>query len=99
MALAVVEVNLPKMCIRDRPASFTSSFHGQWVQGGKRLYSVDTINIGNRYSIYGFDGEYTLMGDSGWYVRNEVSSVIPRDVYKRQSLNNKFIINLRYQFF
>ena len=61
-----------------RPASFTSSFHGQWVQGGKRLYSVDTINIGNRYSIYGFDGEYTLMGDSGWYVRNEISSVIPR---------------------
>ena len=61
-----------------RPASFTSSFHGQWVQGGKRLYSVDTINIGNRYSIYGFDGEYTLMGDSGWYVRNEVSSVITR---------------------
>lgn len=61
-----------------RPASFTSSFHGQWVQGGKRLYSVDTINIGNRYSIYGFDGEYTLMGDSGWYMRNEVSSVIPR---------------------
>ena len=61
-----------------RPASFTSSFHGQWVQGGKRVYSVDTINIGNRYSIYGFDGEYTLMGDSGWYIRNEVSSVIPR---------------------
>ena len=61
-----------------RPASFTSSFHGQWVQGGKRVYSVDTINIGNRYSIYGFDGEYTLMGDSGWYVRNEVSSVISR---------------------
>ena len=61
-----------------RPASFTSSFHGQWVQGGKRVYSIDTINIGNRYSIYGFDGEYTLMGDSGWYVRNEVSSMIPR---------------------
>ena len=61
-----------------RPASFTSSFHGQWVQGGKRVYSVDTINIGNRYSIYGFDGEYTLMGDSGWYMRNEVSSIIPR---------------------
>jgi len=43
----------------------------------KRLYSVDTINIGNRYSVYGFDGEYTLMGDSGWYLRNEVASVIP----------------------
>ena len=75
----IVDVDYRKPFIMGhRPASFTSSFHGQWVQGGKRLYSVDTINIGNRYSIYGFDGEYTLMGDSGWYVRNEVSSVIPR---------------------
>ena len=75
----IVDVDYRKPFVMGhRPASFTSSFHGQWVQGGKRLYSVDTINIGNRYSIYGFDGEYTLMGDSGWYVRNEVSSVIPR---------------------
>lgn len=61
-----------------RPASFTTSFHGQWVTGGKRVYSVDTINLGNRYTVYGFDGEYTLMGDSGWYVRNELSSVLPK---------------------
>ena len=75
----LVDVDYRKPFIMGRrPASFTSSFHGQWVHGGKRVYSVDTINIGNRYSIYGFDGEYTLMGDSGWYVRNEVSSVIPR---------------------
>ena len=75
----LVDVDYRKPFIMGRrPASFTSSFHGQWVQGGKRVYSVDTINIGNRYSVYGFDGEYTLMGDSGWYVRNEVSSVIPR---------------------
>lgn len=77
MWLVDVDYRKPFIMVH-RPASFTSSFHGQWVQGGKRLYSVDTINIGNRYSIYGFDGEYTLMGDSGWYVRNEVSSVIPR---------------------
>lgn len=77
MWLADVDYRKP-FVMGHRPASFTSSFHGQWVQGGKRVYSVDTINIGNRYSIYGFDGEYTLMGDSGWYVRNEVSSVIPR---------------------
>lgn len=75
----IVDVDYRKPFIMGhRSASFTSSFHGQWVQGGKRLYSVDIINIGNRYSIYGFDGEYTLMGDSGWYVRNEISSVIPR---------------------
>lgn len=76
MWLADVDYRKP-FVMGHRPASFTSSFHGQWVQGGKRLYSVDTINIGNRYSVYGFDGEYTLMGDSGWYLRNEVASVIP----------------------
>lgn len=77
MWLADVDYRKP-FIMGHRPASFTSSFHGQWVQGGKRVYSVDTINIGNRYSIYGFDGEYILMGDSGWYLRNEVASVIPR---------------------
>ncbi|BFK30104.1 ShlB/FhaC/HecB family hemolysin secretion/activation protein [Veillonella parvula] len=76
MWLADVDYRKP-FVMGHRPASFTSSFHGQWVQGGKRVYSVDTINIGNRYSVYGFDGEYTLMGDSGWYLRNEVVSVIP----------------------
>ena len=76
MWLADVDYRKP-FVMGHRPASFTSSFHGQWVQGGKRVYSVDTINIGNRYSVYGFDGEYTLMGDSGWYLRNEVASVIP----------------------
>lgn len=76
MWLADVDYRKP-FIMGHRPASFTSSFHGQWVQGGKRVYSVDTINIGNRYSIYGFDGEYILMGDSGWYLRNEVASVIP----------------------
>lgn len=61
-----------------RPASFTASFHGQWVAAGKRLYSVDTINMGNRYTVHGFDGEYTLLGESGWYLRNELASVIPQ---------------------
>ena len=35
------------------------------------------ISIGNRYTVRGFDGEYTLMGESGWYVQSEVSSYIP----------------------
>lgn len=52
MWLADVDYRKP-FVMGHRPASFTSSFHGQWVQGGKRVYSVDTINIGNRYSVYG----------------------------------------------
>ena len=60
-----------------RPAVFSSSLHGQWTTGGDRLYGVDMISIGNRYTVRGFDGEYTLMGESGWYVQSEVSSYIP----------------------
>ncbi len=60
-----------------RPASFSCSFHGQWNTRGKRLYGVDMISIGNRYTVRGFDGETTLMGESGWYLRNELASMIP----------------------
>lgn len=61
-----------------RPALFTASLHGQWTTGGTRLYGVDMISIGNRYTVWGFDGEYTLMAESGWYLRNEVSSSVPQ---------------------
>lgn len=61
-----------------RPASFTTSLHGQWTTGGMRLYSTDMVSIGNRYTVRGFDGEYTLMGENGWYIRNELSSSLPR---------------------
>ena len=67
-----------------RQASFSSSLHGQWNTKGNRLYGVDAISIGNRYTVRGFDGEYTLMGESGWYLRNELSSNIPTlhsDIY------------------
>ena len=67
-----------------RLATFSSSLHGQWNTKGNRLYGVDAISIGNRYTVRGFDGEYTLMGESGWYLRNELSSNIPTlhsDIY------------------
>lgn len=59
-----------------RPAAFTSSFHGQWTTKGIRLHGVDMISIGNRYTVRGFDGKYTLMAESGWYLRNELESFI-----------------------
>lgn len=34
------------------------------------------LSIGNRYTVRGFDGEMTLMAESGWYWRNELSSRI-----------------------
>lgn len=60
-----------------RPAVFTSSFHGQWTMDDHQLYGVDMISIGNRYTVRGFSGKYTLMGGSGWFLRNEVASQLP----------------------
>lgn len=32
--------------------------------------------IGNRYTVRGFDGEYTLSADNGWFIRNDLSVLI-----------------------
>ena len=61
-----------------RPATFTTSFHGQYTMDDMRLYGVDMISMGNRYTVRGFDGEVTLMGTNGWYLRNELSTRFPK---------------------
>ena len=61
-----------------RPATLTTSFHGQWTMDNMRLYGVDMISMGNRYTVRGFDGETTLMGTNGWYLRNELSTQFPK---------------------
>ena len=61
-----------------RPATFTTSLHGQWTMDDMRLYGVDMISMGNRYTVRGFDGETTLMGTNGWYLRNELSTRFPK---------------------
>ncbi len=79
-----------------RPASFSSSFHGQWNTKGQRLYGIDMVSIGNRYTVMGFDGEYTLMGESGWYLRNELASVVPdlhSEIYMDLSIGSVYGIS------
>ena len=61
-----------------RPATFTTSFHGQYTMDDMRLYGVDMISMGNRYTVRGFDGEITLMGTNGWYLRNEFATRFPK---------------------
>ena len=60
-----------------RAAQFTCSLHGQWTQENRQLYGVDMLSIGNRYTVRGFSGKYTLMGSNGWFLRNEVVSQLP----------------------
>ena len=61
-----------------RPATFTTSLHGQWTMNEQRLYGVDMISMGGRYTVRGFDGEVTLMGTNGWYLRNEFATKFPK---------------------
>ena len=75
--LVDVDYQIPRIW-GHRPASITTSFYGQWTLGDKRLFSRDMISLGNRYTVQGFDGENTLMAESGWYMRNEVASYIPK---------------------
>ncbi|NSL54557.1 ShlB/FhaC/HecB family hemolysin secretion/activation protein [Uliginosibacterium aquaticum] len=48
-------------------------YMGSWRQQWNRtpLTSQDRLSIGNRYTVRGFDGELTLMGERGFVSRNE----------------------------
>ena len=41
------------------------------------LIPQDQFSIGGRYTVRGFDGRTTLMGDRGWFIRNDIGWVIP----------------------
>jgi len=38
--------------------------------------ATEMLSIGSRYSVRGFDGSHTLVGQSGWVLRNEVALAI-----------------------
>ena len=55
-------------------ARYLSSWRAQWDR--TPLVPQDRFSIGGRYSVRGFDGELTLMGERGWVWRNEVGVVV-----------------------
>lgn len=52
---------------------YTASLHGQHTFGHKMLYGSDMIAIGGRYTVRGFDSNYSLQGESGGYFRQELA--------------------------
>lgn len=49
---------------------YTTAWRGQWNR--TPLVPQDRFSIGGRYTVRGFDGETTLIGDRGWLVRNDL---------------------------
>ena len=54
------------------PVQYAASLRAQATHDA--TLSVDQIAIGNRYSVRGFDGESVLLGESGYYLRQELST-------------------------
>ncbi|HUX91440.1 MAG TPA: ShlB/FhaC/HecB family hemolysin secretion/activation protein [Gallionellaceae bacterium] len=58
-----------------QPIKYTATFHGQ--NSDSALYGSEWIAIGNRWTVRGFDGEYSLAAENGWYFRNEFETFLP----------------------
>lgn len=56
--------------LAEQPLRWLAAFHSQSTRDS--LYAADYLAIGNRYTVRGFNGESTLAGDSGFYLKNEL---------------------------
>lgn len=63
-----------QLVIPFRPGSQRARYSGNWRAQWARtpLAPPDRFSIGGRYTVRGFDGELTLMGERGWVWRNEI---------------------------
>ncbi|MGL4666382.1 MAG: ShlB/FhaC/HecB family hemolysin secretion/activation protein, partial [Saezia sp.] len=55
---------------------YFGTIRSQW--NNTRLTPQDQFSLGGRYTVRGFDGRSSLMGERGWLIRNDVGWVIPQ---------------------
>ncbi|SPA03180.1 Hemolysin activator translocator [Cupriavidus taiwanensis] len=73
MVVADANLSVP-FKLGSQPLRYVTTFRGQYTRD--RLYALDMMTIGSRYTVRGFDGENLLAGDSGFYWRNELQAPI-----------------------
>jgi len=70
----------------DLEGSVNFQLYNNWLNYSPRLslqYSPDNLStlnrfaLANRWTVRGFDGEYSLQDNKGWYWRNDVSWLFP----------------------
>lgn len=59
----------------ERNWQYSMSLHGQFTPDATT--SIDQLSIGSRGTVRGFDGDNVLLAESGWFVRNELSTPLP----------------------
>lgn len=71
MVVADANLSVP-FKLGEQSLRYVTTFHGQFTND--RLYYIDTLTIGSRYTVRGFDGENLLAGERGFYWRNELQA-------------------------
>ncbi|MGI4780070.1 MAG: ShlB/FhaC/HecB family hemolysin secretion/activation protein [Janthinobacterium lividum] len=71
LKLYTSEVNLnAPFKFSDQALRYTALWRAQWNRTA--LTPQDRFAIGGRYTVRGFDGETSLLGDRGWLLRNDL---------------------------
>lgn len=79
MLLGDVTLSLPfatSLFGESQSFQYTALFRGQ--HHFTPLTPQDRFGIGNRFTVRGFDGERVLVGDSGWFLRQDVAYFFDR---------------------
>ncbi|MFS8975398.1 ShlB/FhaC/HecB family hemolysin secretion/activation protein [Cupriavidus necator] len=71
MVVADANLSVP-FKLGEQSLRYVTTFHGQFTND--RLYYIDLLTIGSRYTVRGFDGENLLAGERGFYWRNELQA-------------------------
>jgi hemolysin activation/secretion protein len=69
LVTADVQLTVP-FALASQRLRYTGTLRGQW--NDTPLVMLDRFSIGGRYTVRGFDGENTLIGDRGWLARNDL---------------------------
>ncbi|MGO4808584.1 ShlB/FhaC/HecB family hemolysin secretion/activation protein [Cupriavidus sp. 2MCAB6] len=71
--MAVLDANLSvPFKVAGQALRYVTTVRGQFTND--RLYYIDALTIGSRYTVRGFDGESLLAGERGFYWRNELQA-------------------------
>ncbi|CAG9182556.1 ShlB/FhaC/HecB family hemolysin secretion/activation protein [Cupriavidus pampae] len=71
--MMVLDANLSvPFKVAEQAFRYVTTVRGQFTND--RLFYVDDLTIGSRYTVRGFDGESQLAGERGFYWRNELQA-------------------------
>ncbi|MEJ8856666.1 ShlB/FhaC/HecB family hemolysin secretion/activation protein [Variovorax robiniae] len=73
LATAEVSANVP-FSLGGQKLRYSGLWRAQWNR--TNLAPLDRFAIGGRYTVRGFDGESTLLGDRGFLIRNDLGLAI-----------------------